>query len=46
MTSKQIAAEFGISPGTVNTHIRRVFAKLGASSRTHAVQIAEQRGLL
>ncbi|WP_167434104.1 LuxR C-terminal-related transcriptional regulator [Paenibacillus silvae] len=46
LTSKQIAAEFGISPGTVNTHIRRVFAKLGASSRTHAVQIAEQRGLL
>ncbi|MFC9707394.1 LuxR C-terminal-related transcriptional regulator [Paenibacillus sp. NPDC056933] len=46
LTSKQIAAEFGISPGTVNTHIRRVFAKLGANSRTHAVQIAEQRGLL
>ncbi|MGC5770877.1 LuxR C-terminal-related transcriptional regulator [Paenibacillus pabuli] len=46
LTSKQIAAEFGISPGTVNTHIRRVFAKLGASSRTHAVQMAEQRGLL
>lgn len=46
LTSKHIAAEFGISPGTVNTHIRRVFAKLGASSRAHAVQIAEQRGLL
>ncbi|WP_153977614.1 LuxR C-terminal-related transcriptional regulator [Paenibacillus xylanilyticus] len=46
LTSKQIAAEFGISAGTVNTHIRRVFAKLGASSRAHAVQIAEQQGWL
>ncbi|MFS0870273.1 LuxR C-terminal-related transcriptional regulator [Paenibacillus xylanilyticus] len=46
LTSRQIAAEFGISAGTVNTHIRRVFAKLGANSRAHAVQIAEQQGWL
>lgn len=45
-TSKHIAVELGISAGTVNTHIRRVFGKLNASSRTHAVQIASQLGLL
>jgi DNA-binding CsgD family transcriptional regulator len=34
----------GISPATVETHIRHGMTKLGAKSRTHAVTLGLQRG--
>lgn len=39
-TSKEVAAELGISESTVNWHISNVFARLGASSRAEAVALA------
>jgi two-component system, NarL family, response regulator LiaR len=42
--NKQIAAELGVSARTVQTHLTRVFAKLGVSSRTEAVLEAMRRG--
>lgn len=42
--TEQIAAELGISPSTVNTHIERAITILGANSRREAarlVQLAE-----
>lgn len=36
-TSKTIGAKLGISPRTVDTHVRVIMLKLGAASRTHAV---------
>lgn len=42
--NKQIGAELGLSARTVQTHLTRVFAKLGVSSRTEAVLMAVQRG--
>jgi DNA-binding NarL/FixJ family response regulator len=42
--NKQIAAEMGISARTVQTHLTRVFAKLGVSSRTEAVLYAIKMG--
>lgn len=38
-TSKQIAAELGISPHTVDGHIAAAIAKLGASDRADAARI-------
>ncbi len=42
--NKQIASELGISSRTVQTHLTRVFGKLGVSSRTEAVLEAMKRG--
>jgi len=42
--NKQIAAELGVSPRTVQTHLTRVFGKLGVASRTEAVLEAMKRG--
>jgi two-component system, NarL family, response regulator LiaR len=42
--NKQIGAELGLSARTVQTHLTRVFAKLGVSSRTEAVLHAIKMG--
>jgi DNA-binding CsgD family transcriptional regulator len=42
--NKVIAAEFGISTWTVSTHMRRIFSKLGVSSRAAMVAKAAQLG--
>lgn len=41
-----IATRLGISPETVQTHIRNLMGKLGASSRLEAVSLALQHGLV
>lgn len=45
-SNTQIAAELVVSPETVKTHIRRLLAKLKATSRAHAVAVAFQTRLL
>ncbi len=42
--NKQIAAELGVSPRTVQTHLTSAFAKLGVTSRTEAVLEGIKRG--
>ncbi len=44
--NKQIADRLVISENTVNFHIRNLMMKLGANDRTHAVTLAQRRGLL
>jgi DNA-binding CsgD family transcriptional regulator len=44
LTGEQVALRLGISPATVRVHIRNATAKLGASTRTHAVAMAVARG--
>lgn len=44
--NKTIALKLAISQHTVNTHVRRIFGKLGVSSRAEMVAYAMQTGLL
>ncbi|OHV56387.1 hypothetical protein BCD48_07815 [Pseudofrankia sp. BMG5.36] len=46
LTRPEIARELGVSIHTVNTHIRNVYAKLGARDRSTAVQQARHLRLL
>lgn len=45
-TDPQIAALLGLSPATVQTHVRNAKAKLGARTRAQAVAMAIGRGLI
>ena len=44
--NKEIGAALGITEGTVKLHVNHVMQKLGASSRTGAVRVALDRGLV
>jgi two-component system, NarL family, response regulator YdfI len=44
--NKEIARQLDVSEGTVKAHVREILSKLGAISRTEAVNLALQRGLL
>jgi DNA-binding CsgD family transcriptional regulator len=39
LTNQQIARRMGISPHTVNFHLRRVYRKLGICSRVHLARL-------
>jgi DNA-binding NarL/FixJ family response regulator len=41
-TNRQIAEDLFLSPKTVETHIRNIFAKLGADSRVEVARIVER----
>jgi non-specific serine/threonine protein kinase len=44
--NKQIAQELIVAESTVRYHLTSVFNKLGVDTRTHAVAVAAQRGLI
>ncbi|MDV9176308.1 LuxR C-terminal-related transcriptional regulator, partial [Streptomyces sp. W16] len=46
LTRPEIAAELSVSLNTVNTHIRRIYAKLGAGDRSSAVHRGRELRLL
>jgi LuxR family maltose regulon positive regulatory protein len=46
LTRPEIAGELSVSLNTVNTHIRRIYAKLGATDRSTAVQRGRELRLL
>lgn len=45
-SNKIIASHLSISEATVKAHVKNILLKLGASDRTHAVNIAMTRGFL
>jgi LuxR family maltose regulon positive regulatory protein len=46
LPNKRIATELGLSSETVKWHVKKLFAKLNAGSRDHAVDRARMLGLL
>lgn len=46
LSNREIAERLFVSENTVKTHSSRVFSKLSARRRTHAVQIAKEAGIL
>lgn len=46
LSNREIASSLYLSVGTVKRHIANIFIKLGAESRTHALAIAREHGLL
>jgi DNA-binding NarL/FixJ family response regulator len=46
LSNREIAQQLFVSENTVKTHSSRLFEKLNARRRTHAVQIAKQAGLI
>ncbi len=45
-TNKEIAIMLKVEAGTIKTHLKSLFTKLGASTRTEAVRKAEERGFI
>lgn len=45
-SNKEIAAQLGLSPNTVKTHVARLFEKLRVARRTEAIQLARELGLV
>ena len=46
LTGPEIARELSVSPNTVKTHIRHLYAKFGTNHRAEAVDLARALGLL
>ncbi|OGO34239.1 MAG: hypothetical protein A2Z16_12580 [Chloroflexi bacterium RBG_16_54_18] len=46
LANKQIALQLGISEHTVKFHVSSIYARLGVSSRTEAVRLGVQQGLV
>jgi DNA-binding CsgD family transcriptional regulator len=46
LSNKEIARALGVSPNTVKTHVARLFEKLDASNRAHAIARARDFGIL
>ncbi|MGH6746200.1 response regulator transcription factor [Novosphingobium sp.] len=43
--NKQVAHELGVSEETVKAHLKVIYEKLHVSDRTHAITVANQRGI-
>jgi DNA-binding CsgD family transcriptional regulator len=46
MSQKDVARRLGVTRNTVKTHLKSAYLKLGAHSRSEAVQLARRCGLL
>jgi DNA-binding NarL/FixJ family response regulator len=44
--NKEIGAQLSMTEETVKSHMRNIFAKLGAKDRTHALAIGIKRGII
>lgn len=45
-TAQEMAGRLDVAPGTVKTHLQRIFAKLGVHGSAAAVAVGLRRGLI
>ena len=45
-TNTQMAERLFVSPHTINTHVRRIYQKLGVNTRSAATRVAIERGMV
>ncbi len=46
LTKEELAEKLAVSLNTIKTHTQKIYAKLGARSKTEAIEKAKQCGLL
>ena len=46
LSNREMAEKLFVSEGTVKTHVHNLIGKLNAQSRSHAVALARELGLL
>jgi len=46
LSNREIADRLVIAVGTVKRHVNNLFGKLGVQSRTQAIRVAQDHGLL
>ncbi len=46
LSNQEICHVLQLSDSTVRTHLRHIFSKLGARSRSHAVSLASKQNIL
>jgi DNA-binding CsgD family transcriptional regulator len=46
LTNRQAAAQMFLSPHTVSTHLRHIFAKLGIASRVELARLAAEQHMI
>ncbi len=46
LSNREMAEKLVLAEGTVKTHVHNLIAKLGAQSRTHAIALGRQMGLI
>jgi len=46
LSNREIGSALSTSPGTVKTHLKRIYAKMGVGDRTEAALLAIQRGFV
>lgn len=46
LANKDIARSLSISEDTVKSHLKNIYSKLGVDDRTHAVTVANRRGII
>ena len=46
LSNQQIASNLVVSENTVKTHVKNIYAKLGVTSRTQAIALGRERGIL
>jgi DNA-binding NarL/FixJ family response regulator len=46
LTNKEVAAQLGLSVGTIESHLHSIYGKIGVATRGAAIRFAVEHGLV